>query len=187
MTDGYSVPQGDLIASIELADIGHAITDKDGHLLFCSNTFRQQTEINCDVGDIEAPWFRADPAPQKVHNRRADLWDQFIGEQRRWQGLVRWHLRDGGIRYFEGTALPQLDGTVILITNDRTDRVQADRSLRQTEELQRQILAVLPLSVCVQALDCTISFINPYLPRRLGQPTRSFVGRPTGDALGEDL
>lgn len=177
----------DILAAVEMADIGHAVTNRAGHILDSSPTFRKQMEFQSPGDYVDLPWFRLDPAPRSMHRERQALWDEFITDGNRWQGVVRWHLHDGSIRYFEGTAIPFEEDRVILITNDRTDRVNANRSLREAEELQRQVLAELPLSVCVTQTDGTIIYINHYLPHRLGKGRNGFIGQTMTSAFGKEM
>ena len=183
----YEADAASLLAAFDSAGIGHAITNKEGHLKWCSPAYREQLGIKASDIGIPTPWFLLDDAPEDLKRDRAKLWKAFLENGTRWQGIVRWHLKNGNVRFCEGTAIPNGADEVVLINNDRTDRILARQKMRETEELQRQVMDDLPLSICSIRPDTTISQINRYLPLRLGKDPDTVLGMTARDAFGPEL
>ena len=116
MDDAHTIDPQTVIEAFGSANLGYAVTDRHGVLRHCSEEFCRQTGLQCKDNHDETIWFEFDPAPAEVHAERRELWHAFISKHERWQGVVRWYLDDGSVRFFEGTAIPRKDGSVILIT-----------------------------------------------------------------------
>ncbi|WOI52801.1 two-component system sensor histidine kinase NtrB [Parvularcula sp. LCG005] len=175
-----------ILNAIDRAGVGYAVTDLGGVIRSCSPTYRQHTALWADPND-DRPWFMRDPAPEETIAQRAALWRTFIEEAQRWQGMVRWHMPDGSIRYFEGTAVRAGDDQIVLVTNDRTDRVEARRSILEIQDRQRQIVTSLPVGVCLHADDGKILYTNDYLPHRIGLTADDCIGKSLQEACGDQV
>lgn len=177
---------GLILNAMELAGVGYAITDADGRILSVGRSFEQQTGLDADPDDTR-PWFLRDHARAALKQRRTENWRDFQAGAPRWQGMVRWYNADGTTRFFEGTALRQSDGRAILVTTDRTDRVEAAHELREAEKLQRQVLDELPLWVSVHAVDGRIIYTNRYLAARLNVPPDALLDDRRAEILGPEV
>jgi signal transduction histidine kinase len=175
----------DILRAIELAGVGHAVTDRAGCLIRCSPAFRAQTGLDssCD----ERPWFECDHAPEPVKADRRARWQAFVSGGAEWRGVVPWHGEDGELTYFDGTAIMAADDTVVLVTNDRTERMRSFKALRAAKRQTQKILTALPVSVSLHDEADRILFINPYLPARLGFDPQELIGSDTHEALGRLL
>lgn len=179
-------PPEKVLAAMEQAKIGHAVTDRAGMLLYMTDAFAVQGYVEEERIATE-PWYRLDHASEARKNMRAEIWRHFVARAAPWQGIVNWHLADGKLRFFEGTASPLENGNIILVLNDRTSKVLADKKVEDTISLYQQILSDLPVAVAVTDLEGKVTYINEFLPRRLNVPTSSFMGRTLTDSFGNDL
>jgi len=90
-----------------------------------------------------------------------------------------------GLRHFEGRCQPvgapvQGRATVVFIARDRTDQVQSEALLRESEERFRSILSNLPMvSVKGYHADGRITFWN--------EASERLYGYPAQEALGQDI
>lgn len=172
-----------LLDALDTAQIGYAITDTDGHVLFASEPYRQIASVSEQRLATGLPWFELDLASDRDKAARAKLWDAFKRQSATWRGWVRWHLPSGRVRFFEGTAKPLPGQRVLLLANDRSDSIEADRALEESEDTLRLILDDLPVNVTLLSRDGIILYINHVLPNRLGVTPDDVIGHPF-DAVG---
>lgn len=78
------------------------------------------------------------------------------------------------------------DVICLLALLDVTERVQADRELRESRDLLDAILAGLPAMVAAKTPDGTYEFVNAYQADVFGIAPADAVGRSTTDLLGTD-
>ena len=182
----------EVIGALDAAEIGYALCDREGRVRHTSAAFRRTVGIDAPPIDAE-PWFLRDCAPPHVKALRTKGWRDFLTRGVDWKGWVRWH--DGNaVRVFEGTARPLSNDAILLISNDRSDRFEANRALAESEAAQRLILDDLPLSVSIQDDEGRLLYVNRYFPERLGIDRDSVIGlRPrevgamTPDPLIDDM
>lgn len=175
-----------LLDALDVAQVGYAVTDEDGHVLFASEPYKRIAAVSEQRLATGYPWFELDHASDHEKTTRGKLWAAFKTQSQTWRGWVRWHLPSGRVRFFEGTAKPLPDGRVLLIANDRSDRIEADRALEESEDTLRLILDDLPVNVTLLSRDAVILYINRVLPNRLGIEPEDVVGRPF-DAAGKKI
>ena len=171
----------DLLDALDLAEIGYAVADAEGRILSTSAPYRRIAAVSEGRLMVGEPWFDLDRAPKEEKAVRRQLWDAFRASGQPWKGWVRWHLPSGRVRYFEGTAKPMTGGRTLLLANDRSDRIEADRALEDSEEALRVILNDLPVNVSLVSPDGTIQYINHAIPDRLGLLPEDLIGRPFDD------
>lgn len=168
----------DLLAGLDAATIGYAVTDADGRVLSASAPYKRIAAVSDGKLMIGEPWYELDTAGAEEKAMRGALWRAFRAGGTTWKGWVRWHMPSGRVRYFEGTARP-LDGErTLLIANDRSDRIEADRALEESEESLRVILNDLPVNVTILDPSGLVLYINKVLPERLGVTPDDVIGRP---------
>ena len=166
----------EIVAALDLAEIGYLLCDADGRAHSASPAFRRTAGLGPDDPLPTEPWFLADEAPDPIKAERLAGWRALLATRSDWHGWVRWH-RGGRVRVLEGTARVLGEDRVLLLSNDRTDRFEASRALEEREAVQATILDDLPLSVALQAPDGRLIYLNNYLPRRLGVDRRRLIGR----------
>ena len=166
-----------LLDGLDAAGIGYAVMDADGRVLATSTPYRRIAAV-AEGRMVEGePWFELDAAPPEVKTERRALWAAFKASGQTWKGWVRWHLPSGRVRYFEGTAKPVADERYLLIANDRSDRIEADRALADSEAALHAILNDLPINVSLVGTDGVIEYINHFLPGRLDLTPEDLIGR----------
>lgn len=175
-----------VLETVERAGIGHARTDRDGIILYMSPAFSRKGTLVPDPPP-KKPWYTLDHAAPARHDMRAQVWRHFIERAQPWQGIVQWHLSPKEVNFFEGTASYADDGTVILVMNDRTSKVQADKRVEDMIALYSQILRDLPVALAVTDLDGKVTYMNEFLPRRLNRPASSFYGKTLTQSFGNHL
>ncbi|MEM9234474.1 MAG: PAS domain-containing protein, partial [Pseudomonadota bacterium] len=189
MTDHHRPPDNLVLEAMDQARIGYARTDRDGVILFMSEAFAYQGETELVDRDqaFKIPWFQLDHASDARKDMRAQVWKHFISHDAPWSGIIQWHLQDGGIRFFQGTATHVGDGTAILVINDRTSKILADKKVEETIDLYRQVLKDLPVAVAVTDLEGKVTYINEFLPNRFDRPTEEFYGKTITESFGNGL
>lgn len=93
-------------------------------------------------------------------------------------GYARVHDRGYVVRDDDGQPLRMVGGM-----SDETDRVEAERRVRE----QAELLAKAQDAIIVRELDQTITFWNPSAERLYGWSAEEAVGRPVDELLYEDL
>ena len=174
--DGLADTQ-DLLDALDAATIGYAVTDADGRVLTTSAPYRRIAAVAEGRLMEGVPWFELDASDEAEKTQRRALWAAFKQSGRTWIGWVRWHLPSGRIRYFEGTAKPIANARYLLIANDRSDSIEADRALEDSEAALQAVLNDLPVSVSLLSPDGTILYINHFLPERTGLSPEDLIGR----------
>ncbi|MDF1791646.1 MAG: EAL domain-containing protein [Thalassobaculaceae bacterium] len=70
---------------------------------------------------------------------------------------------------------------------DMTERLQADRALRDSQALLDAVLAGLPAMVSAKTLDGTYEFVNAYQAEVFGIAAEDAIGKAAVDLLGEEV
>ena len=165
-----------LLAALDAAEIGYAVVDLDGAYVEVSAAYRRIASLSEARVAARTVWYRSDHAGEDEFAERGALWRRFLASGNPWRGWVRWHLPSGRVRYFEGTARRIGEDRVILIGNDRSDRIEADRALEESETMHQRILDDLPVAVALQDPTGRLLYVNDYLPRRLGLDKHGAIG-----------
>ena len=97
--------------------------------------------------------------------------------------VLRWIRKDGRIIWTEQRNVPIRDGggrVVALegIARDITDRVEAERGIRQREEHQRSLLSSSPMAIFTLSREGVVRSWNPAAEEIFGWPADEVVGRP---------
>ena len=174
---GDALAVDELTRALDTADVGWAVTDHEGVVRAASEGYLAVAGVTPDMLESGAPWFRLDAASPQEKDARGVFWSAFLKAGEPWRGWVRWHRADGTTLHFEGTARVLDADRVVIIGNDRTDRLAAERALEENEALHRTILEDLPLSVALQDTRGRLVYVNSYLPRRLGVQREEVIGK----------
>lgn len=94
--------------------------------------------------------------------------------------VIRYRHKDGSWRWFESAFSNQLDNPAVegLVFNcrDVTERIEAERKLKESEERHRALTEHGADLTVVQRLDATISYASPSMKRVLGYRPEEWVG-----------
>jgi PAS domain S-box-containing protein len=107
---------------------------------------------------------------------------QLIPEKRGWTNLVvRWHHKDGTLRWLESNAVPILNSEGQMLgyqgaDRDITERKKAEEALYESEERYRTILEQMKDSYYEVDLAGNFTFVNDALCRRLGHSREELIG-----------
>ncbi|HPI93492.1 MAG TPA: PAS domain S-box protein [Deltaproteobacteria bacterium] len=89
--------------------------------------------------------------------------------------------RDGSVKYGEVSGVPFVcDGTakaVISVARDITDRVEMERSLRESEERFRAIFESAQDCIFIKNTELEYVFVNPCMEKVFGFPSGEILGR----------
>ncbi|MEM9990008.1 MAG: ATP-binding protein, partial [Pseudomonadota bacterium] len=96
-------------------------------------------------------------------------------------------MSENNIRFFEGTSIPLPNGDVILVINDRTERIEAKRVLRNMDKIQQEVLVDLPLSVMLFTKNSEIVLTNDYILKHIGKSAHDVINTKAQDSLGKSL
>ena len=91
---------------------------------------------------------------------------------------VEYDLDIGGRRtWFTMTVSPMLEGTVVAVARDITDRKRAETRIREAETRYRTIIENIPAAVYIQPADDTgaLTYISPYTEKILGYPRKDLT------------
>ncbi|RFB05665.1 two-component system sensor histidine kinase NtrB [Parvularcula marina] len=186
MTSHPAPPAEKVLEVMEQAGIGHALTDPQGVILYQSEAFSRLGGLSSTpIAGI--PWFRLDNASEERKDMRALVWQQFISRKVPWHGIVHWHITEEKIHFYEGTGTHLDDGSIVVVLNDRTSKVLADKKVEDTISFYSQVLRDLPIALAVTDLEGRVTYMNDFLPERLDLTANSFVGKTLSDSFGNGL
>jgi len=77
----------------------------------------------------------------------------------------------------------QDEPALLIVATDITERQQADRALRESEERFRTLVELMPDGMGVQSPDLEITYVNHSFCGMLGYASEEMVGRPLADFL----
>ena len=183
--DTGEVTQKEILESIDQSNIGYAIMDQQGRMLFCSDSARVLLAPDPHTDIIGQLWYEIDDESPAIKAERRKTWEVFIRNRGEWQGFIRWRRSSGEMLYFDTTVCYLDSGRVTLVVNDRTDRVTAARELAAREKLHQYILDNIPMSITIQDVPTQrVLYTNEYLPARMGMNAETLTGLRPADFEG---
>ncbi|GGC97192.1 PAS domain-containing protein [Aquisalinus flavus] len=174
----------DILEAIDRSMIGYAIFHRDGRVVHASSSARYLLGFSPQAELIGKRWHQLDHDTEKMQSLRWAAYEDFLASRAHWQGVLRWVWPDGSKRYYDSTASYYSDDQIVIVLNDRTEQVLAQRKLQERERLISNILDRLPLGIMLQDRDGTIRYINNELARSYGVRAQDAIGRKPHDVPG---
>src|SRR5579862_1276487 len=156
--------------ALEAAANAIVITDHTGSILWTNPAFSRLTGYTSEEALGKNPKiFKSGTHDQQFYR---DLW-QTVSSGRVWHGDIVNRRKDGTLYNDEMTITPlrDNDGKVthfIAIKQDVTGRIQAEKSLRESEAMFRSLGASSPFGILVTGLQGYCTYINPRCQEILG-------------------
>ena len=108
-----------------------------------------------------------------------------------WHDEFRYHHAQKGLRWMEGYSMPvsEADGSTIWygITQDVTERKQAEQAVRESEEKYRSLLASLESAVIGVDESGRFLYLNDMAARQLGASAETLVGKNMQELFPEPV
>lgn len=103
--------------------------------------------------------------------------------------IYRFITKDGEIRFGEVTGVPFLkDGkvkSIITVARDITERIEMEKSLRESEERFRTIFESAQDCIFIKNVNLEYVFVNPCMQKLVGLPLAGIIGRREEDLLAD--
>ena len=100
-------------------------------------------------------------------------------------GTLRVHTKDGSLRWLEWSVSGHYDDDAIhgsvVNARDVTERVLAERSLRDSEERYRTLTEASPDMIYLVGADCRVQYVNGQAAQRFGVSAERLIGRPIAE------
>jgi PAS domain S-box-containing protein len=100
-------------------------------------------------------------------------------------GTLRVHTKDGSLRWLEWSVSGHYDDDAIhgsvVNARDVTERVLAERSLRDSEERYRTLTEASPDMIVLVGADGRVQYVNGQAAQRFGASADKLVGRPLAE------
>lgn len=122
--------------------------------------------------------------PPEYHEKALDEIVRVLEGERISASVYRFITKDGSTRYGEVSGVPFVRNgkarEIISVARDITDRIEMERSLRESEERFRTIFESARDCIYIKNLDLEYVFVNPCMEKVLGLPAGEIVGRKDG-------
>jgi len=174
----------DILEAIDRSMIGYAIFHRDGRVVHASSSARYLLGFSTDADVIGKPWHKLDHDTEEMQAQRRKVYEEFLASRETWQGVLRWVWPDGSRRYYDSTASSYSDDHIIIVINDRTEQVLAQRRIAERERRTSTILDHLPMGVMVQDREGTILYINRELAQSHGVTAQDAIGHKPQEVDG---
>lgn len=174
----------DILEAIDRSMIGYAIFHRDGRVVHASSSARYLLGFSPQADLIGKQWHRLDHDTDKMQALRWKTYEDFLTSRAHWQGVLRWVWPDGSRRYYDSTASYYSDDQIVIVINDRTEQVLAQRKVEERERLTSNILDRLPVSIMLQDRDGTVLYVNSELATACGVTAEDAIGHKPRDVAG---
>ncbi len=167
----------DLFSVIDHSNVGYAIADDEGRLIYTSNSFLSMACLSKENNMLNKHWFRLDLASDGLKARRQAEWKQVVRARKNWHGILRWKIGPRRRKFFEATLKYMAPNRWAFIIQDRSLQIESRRQMANQEALTHFLLNNLPLIVTLQHPDGRFLFVTENFAERLGLPISEILGK----------
>ena len=175
---------------IKRAPIPMVITDAHQGILLYNDKFTQQFGYTLDDVSTAEQWWHTAYPDEAYRQRVQSAWEADIAqavENGSEIDVQEWNvtIKDGSIRRVEFKMTPLGDISLIAMS-DITERKQAERALRESEERFRTIVNALPQFIAYTDADLIYRFVNQTYQEKFDVEPEEVLGKTLPEVIGED-
>ncbi|HPC47292.1 MAG TPA: PAS domain S-box protein, partial [Deltaproteobacteria bacterium] len=139
---------------------------------------------------VGRPFYELKVVPDEDVEKAIREIERVLGGEKIVSSTYRFITRQGDLRYGEVSGVPYMrfgkPVEVISVARDITERVEMEQILRQSEERFRAVFDSARDCIFMKDTDLRYTFVNPYMERLVGRPSKDIVGRTDSDLFGDD-